>query len=136
MPASVAYGSERVWSQGRGGVVSLNPWMRHRHMGVIGGERKRVCVSVVGFDPVISGPLLPESVRRTHGCRRIVHVMSHRAFPVKAAPLSLYRHRLWGRSTDACQPASGRHRSDSGPCAVAEGSAGAAGHRGGGPARS
>ena len=69
-------------------------------MGVIGGERKRLCVSMVGVDPVISGPLLPAGVMRTHGWRRIVHVMSHRAFPVKAAPLSLYRHRPWGRSTD------------------------------------
>ena len=70
-------------------------------MGVIGGARKRLCVSVVGFDPVISAPLLPKDVMRTHGCRRILQVMSNRAFPDKVAPLSLYRQRPWGRSTDA-----------------------------------
>lgn len=70
-------------------------------MGVIGGERKRLCVSVVGVDRVISGPLLPEGVGRTHEGRRIVHGMSNRAFPVKAAPRSLYRHRPGGRSPDA-----------------------------------
>jgi hypothetical protein len=46
-------------------------------MGVIGGERKRLCVSGVGLDPVISGPLLPDGVRRTHGCRGIVPTVSH-----------------------------------------------------------
>ena len=34
------------------------------------GEIGNVFASLwVGFDPVISGPLLPEGVRRTHGCR-------------------------------------------------------------------
>jgi hypothetical protein len=47
-------------------------------MGVIGGERKRFGVSVVGFDPVISGPLLPDGVRRTHGCREY---FTHRVEP-------------------------------------------------------
>ncbi len=42
--------------------------MRHRHGGVIGGARQRLCVSVVGCDPVISGPVLPDGVMRTHGC--------------------------------------------------------------------
>jgi len=37
--------------------------MRHRHVGVIGRARKRFCVSVVGCDPIISGPLLPDGVR-------------------------------------------------------------------------
>ena len=41
---------------------------RHRHVGVIGGERKRFCVAVGRFDPVISRPLLPDAVLRTHGC--------------------------------------------------------------------
>ena len=41
---------------------------RHRHVGVIGGERKRVGVSVGRCDPVISRSLLPDAVLRTHGC--------------------------------------------------------------------
>ena len=75
--------------------------MRHRHVGVIGGARKRFCVSVVGFDPVISGPLLPDGVMRTHGCRCMLPTVSNREFPVQAVPLSLYRHKPCWRSTDA-----------------------------------
>ena len=41
---------------------------RHRPVGVIGGERKRVCVSGGRVDPVIRRPVLPDAVRRTPGC--------------------------------------------------------------------
>jgi hypothetical protein len=37
-------------------------------VGVIGGERKRVCVSGGRVDPVIRRPVLPDAVRRTPGC--------------------------------------------------------------------
>jgi hypothetical protein len=66
-------------------------------MGVIGGERTRLCVSVVGCDPVISGPVLPEGVMRTHGCRCMVLTVSHRALPLHAVPLSWYRQTPWWR---------------------------------------
>ena len=66
------------------------------------GERGSVFASLwVGFDPVISGPLLPDAVMRTHGCRCYLQTVSNRAFPVKAVPLSRYRQKPCWRSTGA-----------------------------------
>ena len=54
----------------RQGVYRASQTMRrHRHVGVIGGTRKRFGVSVVSGEPVISGPLRSDGRMRTHGCR-------------------------------------------------------------------
>jgi len=47
---------------------------RHRHVGVIGGERKRFGVSVGRFEPAISDLLLPDAVLKTHGCCCVYHL--------------------------------------------------------------
>ena len=74
------HASEGVFSGmvSRPGVYRTSHTMRrHRPVDVIGGARKRFGVSGVGFDPVSSGPLLPEGVMRTHGCRGEGHTVSH-----------------------------------------------------------
>lgn len=68
---------------------------RHRHVGIIGGAKKRFCVSVGRFDPVIRGPLRPEAVLRTHGgyrfytpCRtKIVMVQLSRSACIDKGPI-------------------------------------------------
>jgi hypothetical protein len=46
---------------------------RHRHGGLIGGERQRFCVSGGRLAPVISALLLPDAVLQTHGCPCLYH---------------------------------------------------------------
>jgi len=54
----------------RQGVYRASHTMRrHRHVGVIGGTRKRLYVSVVGGDSAISGLVRSDGRMRTHGCR-------------------------------------------------------------------
>ena len=55
----------------------------------------------VGFAPIISGSLLPNAVRRTHESRGFLRIVLQPERQVKAIPLSLYRQRLYWRSTGA-----------------------------------
>ena len=71
-------------------------------MWVASGEIGSVCVSLwVGSDPVISRPVLPDGVRRTHGFRGMLQIVLHRQLPVKAVPLNLYRQKPCWRSNGA-----------------------------------
>jgi hypothetical protein len=64
-----------------------------------------------GFEPVLPWPVLPDGVRKPHGCRCGCRTVSYRDRPGKSLPLLPYRDNPWWGSTGACRPAWVRHRS-------------------------
>ena len=92
--------------------------VRHRPVGVIGGAKTCVWDAGIGFDPVISRPLLPDGVMRTHGCRCLLPTVSNRESSCQSRPAQpvstnalLEVHR---RMTRRIGPPQGGHKATSG----------------------